>query len=646
VELLIPGLDPAYHTRSGKIIDLRVVPPMPNSAEDPHAAFKREEWMEWAEHVAAYREQRHELTCDRIAGIDRAAQQEIELEKLHQCGTKYFMTIWASVYEARRDEAGFITDGEFKPFIPYSFQVWYLDWLDQRKRSKGAARNGWVSKSRDMGVTNCNCIDSLNEFLFKVPATIKFISRHEDLVYQRGNMDSMFERVAVHLDPESDVCLPAFMLPRGFDYGKDYRDMLLKRPGNKNTLNGASSNSSSGRGGRAGLCHVDEGAFIRGLKLLLSGLFMTTPHTIITSSESIQISDDFGEAIDRIREVCPEALIELDTWLHPFHDNQWLADTLDAYKTVDNEDAFYREVLRQRHRGLSDWIYPGARETRPLEYPVEFDPALTLIAGCDPGKADDTALGWAMVDPLPDGRDTFLEGYSNSYQLPEFYAALLLGCDPDDPELNTAFPSFRFTERERQIMEWTRHLPQPIVYGDPHGVGGSRIADRSDDWYDRMLIFSRQFNPRKAEDGRGRPLVIIKQTKNEARSHQTRHNALNDWLQRLDFSGSQGARRFHHAIANSKYEVSAASRTAEQTEPKHDPLSHMRTCAEFMACNVPTIRLSARRKRNESVELTRTERGFVRGQADTRTATDKNRENESMIDPYAGRTRRPLERVA
>lgn len=615
--LLIPGLDSRYTLPSGKVVDLQVVPPMPTSAEDPHIPVIQEAWLEWAERVYRYRIERWELTTCRIAGIDLAEQQRFEREKVEAYGVKYFTTIWASIFEARRDETGLIMDGEFKPFIPYSFQAWYLDWRTARKHARGAARNGWVSKSRDMGITNLNCIDDLWEFLFQSPAVIKLISRHEDLVYQRGNMDCMFERIAVHLDPESSVCLPAFLLPERWDYDTCYRDRMLRRPDNKNLISGSSSSSLSGRGGRAGVCDVDEGAFIRSLKLLLSGLFLTTPHTIITSSESIQISEEFGESVDRIRSECPDALIELDTYLHPFHDQQWLDNTLDAYKMADNEDGFYREVLRQRHRGLSDWIYPESRVIRPFEHEVEFDSALTLIAGIDPGKADDTALGWAMVDPDPLGRDTFLDGYSNSYQLPEFYAAILLGVDPDDPELCAAFPKFVFTERERTLMEWARNLPQPAVYADPHGVGGSRMSDKSDDWYNRMLIFSRAFNPRKGEDGRGRPLVIIKNTKNEARAHQTRHNALNDWLQRLDFSGTAGARRFHHAISNSKYEVSGAARTSEQTEPRHDPLSHMRTCAEFMACNVPNVRLS-KRKRDSAVEIVRSSTSFVRGETQRR----------------------------
>ena len=638
--LRIPGLDTAYRTASGKTVDLTVVPPMPRYQDDPDIPLLQEQWLEQAELIYRYRLERWELCTQKIAGINLHDQQEIELAKIQKYGVKYFTTIWASIYEARHDQAGLASGGEFKPFIPYSFQVWYLDWLQERKRSTGPLRNGWASKSRDMGITNANCADTLFGFLFERPFVAKLISRREDLVYQRGNMDAMFERIAVHLDPKSDVCLPEFMLPKGWNYDKHYKENLLTRPDNKNQINGESSSSNSGRGGRSTICHVDEAAFIRGLKLLLSSLFMTTPHTIITSSESVQISDEFGEAVDRVRETMPEALIELDTHLHLFHDERWLADTLESYRIADNEDGFYREVLRQRHRGLSNWIYPTAREMRPLEYEKEFDPAMTLVGGIDPGKADDTAIGWAMIDSDPLGTDTFLDGYSNSYQLPEFYAAIFLGCDPDDMEMLKKYPSFRFRERERLLMEWARNLPQPVIYADPHAAGGSRMADKSDDWYNRMLLFSREFNPRKDDAGRGRPLVIVKNYKAEMQPHKARHNALNDWLQRLEFSGTAGARRFHHAIANSKYDIATSARISEQVEPSHDTLSHMRTCAEYMAANVGPARKMASRKQSGQVEIIRPINEHVRG-------ATKHREQEP-IDPYDGaiaeRDRRSVDR--
>jgi hypothetical protein len=109
-------------------------------------------------------------------------------------------------------------------------------------------------------------------------------------------------------------------------------------------INGESSSPRSGRAGRSTYNWVDEGSFISNLKRLLTAMFMTSPHTFICSSESIEISDDFGTAVDRIRVELPAALIELDYFLHPFHDDEWLENTRQSYLAVDNEDGFYRSA--------------------------------------------------------------------------------------------------------------------------------------------------------------------------------------------------------------------------------------------------------------------------------------------------------------
>ena len=624
-ELRIPGLDTHWELPNGRVIDLSLVPPMPRHEGDGHLKLCQEQFLEWAEQVLRFRLQRWEMTTHRIAGINIKDQQEIELEMCRRHGVKYFTTIWGSIFEAREDEQGLIEGGDWKPFILYPFQVWFLDWMEARKASRGPLRNGWISKSRDMGITNCGCMDTLNDFLFKKPAVTKMISRRADLVDDIGNLDSMFERISSHLNPAMDICLPDFMLPRGFIYEEHRQLNKIRRPDNSNMVNGESSSSRSGRGGRAGKAWVDEGAFIRGLKTLLSSLFMTSPHVFICSSESVEVDDYFGEAVDRLRQELPDALIEMEYWIHPFHDSEWLEQTRQVYELNDNIDGFYREVMRQRNAGLTDWIYPTAREIRALPEAIDYSSEFTLISGIDPGKADDTALGWAMIDRDPLGRDTFLEGYINRGQLPEYYAAILLGCDPDDEAMLEEFPSFRFTERERQLMEWTRSLPQPIVYGDPHGAGGSRIADRSDDWYNRMLLFSRKYNPRKDEFGKGKALVVVKNFSDDARPHQARHNALNEWLQRLDFNPTPGARRFLSALQQSKFEISGFARTSEQVEPKHDDLSHPRTAMEYMAVNIDPVRRRAKGVRGNRQVVPRADPTVVR--------IDKQR-GEEVIDPF------------
>jgi hypothetical protein len=214
-------------------MDLSRVPSMPQNPGDPNNPAYAEEWLIWADAVHRYRKQVWELTTCSIDGINLPDRQEIERAKIETCGSAYCTTIWCSIFEARHDEAGLIEGGDWKPFIPYSFQVWFWQWMAARLGAKGADRNGWASKSRDMGITNCGCTDILYRFLFHRPFVAKLVSRREDLVDQRGNLDSMFERISAHLDPSSEVALPEFLLPERWEFDKHRSERLLTRPDNR-----------------------------------------------------------------------------------------------------------------------------------------------------------------------------------------------------------------------------------------------------------------------------------------------------------------------------------------------------------------------------------------------------------------------------
>jgi hypothetical protein len=635
--LIVPGL-PTDWVAGKKTMDLSIVPAMPKSDLDPNIPVLQEQWLEWSEQVLRYRLDVWEQTTFKIAGINQADRQALELEKIRRYGPKYFFNVWLSIYEARRNERGLILGGDWKPFILYSFQVMLLDWLDDREASIDEDRNGFISKSRDMGATECCCKRALTKWLFDRPYSAKFISRHEELVDTRGDPDSMFERITPFLDPESEVCLPTFLLPPNWEFAQHRKERLLWRPDNRNTIRGTSSASTAGRGGRAYEAMVDEGSFIPKLRFNVGALFMTCPHTYVVSSESIEVSEDFGEMVDAAKVDCPASVLELDTWLHPFHDVAWQERTRRSYELVGRLDAYYREVLRQREAGLSDFIYPEARQKRPLDTPRAFEWGNKLVAGIDPGLAQDCALGWFELDPVGP-TDWCLDGYINHGMIPEWYAAILLGCDPDEQPnhlvgkvsefdryfkeeyghtrtitfdtMQEEYPTWRFGARERELMEWARELPQPILYGDPYG--GNQVTQKGEDWYTRMLIFSRKYNPRMDDrDGRGKALVVVKNWTQDAREHQTRQNALNTWLARLEFAGTRGARQIHHAIAQSKFQNKGFGRVSEQVIPEHDDYSHPRTMAEYVAVSQETIRISGRGHGLDVVRSERTRREKTR----------------------------------
>ena len=90
---------------------------------------------------------------------------------------------------------------------------------------------------------------------------------------------------------------------------------------------------------------------------------------------------------------------------------------------------------------------------------------------------------------------------------------------------------------------------------------------------------------------------LTDELRDDARAHQTRHNALNEGRGRLQCANTPGARRIHYAIAHSKFKNASMARIAEQQEPEHDELSHPRSMAEYVAVNQDNIRRSETKKK-------------------------------------------------
>src|SRR4029078_9900442 len=136
---------------------------------------------------------------------DNAVEQAKEIKRCAN-SAKYFLTMWANIYEPRHEpEFGII--GGIKPWIPFAVQVEMIDWLDERMSRGDVERDGIVSKSRDMGATWTACCWLAHGWLFKKPWNILLMSRNQSLVDSKSD-DSMFAKIEMVL-----AHLPQWMKP-------------------------------------------------------------------------------------------------------------------------------------------------------------------------------------------------------------------------------------------------------------------------------------------------------------------------------------------------------------------------------------------------------------------------------------------------
>lgn len=582
--VVIPGLPVAWLGRDGTFLDLSQVPPGPVSDQDPLRPERVAAWGRWASEVFRYRRIR------RAECADDPEQQELEWAKCQKYGPKYFITVWCFVHETRKRRFREVWDlvapeGEepvnpgWLPAIGFEYQYRLVDWFEARQEGVGADANGAVSKPRDVGASWWLCLTCDWHFIFDTFSG-KFISRKEEEVYRPGKLNCLFGRLACHIlkDRWKPATLPQFMLPEGWIDKDNLQELLMTHPDNENLFTGESTSARSGRGDRAELGLVDEAAHIRELQELIGALSQTVDHLILVSSEYVGTTDFWETYVDALKQANPDSVFEIEYWMHPFHDETYLAEERER---MQDDVAFAREILRDRRAGFTGWLYELMRDVRSLEHVKSFEEGTILAVGFDPGQDDETALAAVELNAVS-GRDTVLEAYAKKGMIPEWWACLLLGCNPDDPAL--AEYHFQFTHRERELGEWFRSLPQPVVYGDPYGENA--IKKKGESFYNDMRLFAMKHNWRTDENDRPRPISIVCGWAHDQRHFQHRRMKTMKWLPRLRWNPTPDVEKTLAAMRNSKFDDLDKARQSEQKDAKHDALSHRRTTIEFIAVNL------------------------------------------------------------
>ena len=177
------------------------------------------------------------------ANGDEALQSRIKAICRHDLIT--WVNDWVLTYDPRLKI-------KYIPFMLFPKQEEYLRWRIERRAN---GEHGLFEKSRDSGATWLNGCHQLHCWLFEEGFSGTFASRKETLVDDRGNPDSIFEKLRLILRN-----LPEWFLPNGFDWNKHDNSMRLINPDNGSTITGEMG-ANIGRGGRSSVYDWDEVAF-------------------------------------------------------------------------------------------------------------------------------------------------------------------------------------------------------------------------------------------------------------------------------------------------------------------------------------------------------------------------------------------------
>jgi hypothetical protein len=237
------------------------------------------------------------------AEMDESLQDQLYTACQESC--LFWINAFAMTYRQKMTGA----DGRERPVHGDDCHVPFITWLCQDAAvedillSISDGRDLAIRKSRDMGASwLCSTVFHWY-WQFQPNKSFKEVSRKEDLVDKRGDMDSLFEKHRYLLRWQPDWLRP-----------KAVRDnyMLLENRENGSVIRGESTNAHVGQGGRNTAILLDEfGRVDNGDEILLSTAD-TTSCRIVNSTPSGP-----GTSFHRIIREKRFHIVELPWWTHP-----------------------------------------------------------------------------------------------------------------------------------------------------------------------------------------------------------------------------------------------------------------------------------------------------------------------------------------
>lgn len=198
------------------------------------------------------------LKIIREIGASRTSQRrELAKCKLNQI---YWINTYGWTYDPREKCTT-------RPFDLFPRQEEFIHWLAERDANK---QSGLAEKSRDVGFTWLCSAYALHCWLFRNGDSTGFGSRKLDLVDNRDNPDSIFEKIRFLL-----AHIPSWMRPPGYDPHHHDKFCILLNPANKSTITGEGG-GDIGRGGRKTRYIIDEAAYLPNPNAIDASLSQTT----------------------------------------------------------------------------------------------------------------------------------------------------------------------------------------------------------------------------------------------------------------------------------------------------------------------------------------------------------------------------------
>lgn len=222
-------------------------------------------------------------------------------------GLLLWFNLFCFTYQVKRVQA----DGSEKPVAGKDQHQPFITWpvqdvaIAKLYRNITEGRDLAIDKSRDMGATWVILGVFVWFWLFRPGSHFIVMSRAAELVFKRGDPDTLFWKMEYLLDR-----LPEWMRPDGFDKEKQVAE-LLANPANGSTIVGRSTTAKKGAGSRVLAVMFDEAGLIKELRSLWVGFSASTSCRIVNSTPQgpCFYSDlVLGGGID---------LIELAWWDHP-----------------------------------------------------------------------------------------------------------------------------------------------------------------------------------------------------------------------------------------------------------------------------------------------------------------------------------------
>jgi hypothetical protein len=221
---------------------------------------------------------------------------------------------------------------------------------------------------------------------------------------------------------------------------------------------------------------------------------------------------------------------------------------------------------------MNTWVYPAFWEDQRYfpDPAVRYDPLTgVLYGGIDPGFLDKFAMVWVQHDPVGNWWK-ILDAYQNKGMVADFYASIITG------EFESG--EWHYDDEAVRIMDWTADLGKVKWWGDTYG--DNQHGQTLDTVYTRLAKKGILVNRRRADAREETP------TLKAARTYRGRQEALRDYLPRIRFADTPGARLVLRALQEHRYQREEGVRTAEPNKPEHDWTSHLVSACEFVFVNI------------------------------------------------------------